>query len=298
MTKVYVTGSKGMVGSRFVDLAPKNVNIIASDISELDVTQVSNVEEVLGQIRPEVLVHFAAYTDVDDAESQRGDENGSAWKINVQGTRNIALACKSVGAFMVNISTDFVFPGNDDYSGPYKEDSKLPMNKDGLSWYGWTKLQGEVAMRETLVKGSTVRISYPYRSRYRGKIDFVRNILSLFDKGKLYTMFEDQIITPTFVDEACRLIYIVIKKKKEGIFHAVSSNPTTPYLLASYLIEKARGELDVVKQGSMKKFLETSDRTPRPRLGGLLVNETQKDLKMSLMSWKEGVDKFVKQRSN
>jgi dTDP-4-dehydrorhamnose reductase len=220
-----------------------------------------------------------------------------AWKVNVEGTKNLALASKKVGTFMINISTDFIFPGNEDSPGPYKEDAKLPKNDRGISWYGWTKLKAEEAIKKVMVESATVRISYPYRANYDGKVDFARSILNLFDEGKLYPMFADQKMTPTFIDDACKVIDTIIKKESKGVFHAVSADLTTPYLFASYLIEKAKGKSQVVKKGSMKEFFKSGDRTPRPRLGGLLVGETQKKLGISLTTWKEGIDKFLHQRS-
>lgn len=296
--KVLVTGSAGLVGSRFVELAPKTYDLLTPEIDSLDLTDFDKVENYISKERPDVVIHFAAYTDVDGAEKQKGDKSGLAWRVNVGGTKNLVSAVEKIDCRIVHISTDFIFPGDDKYPGPYTEDARLPEDNQAISWYGWTKLQAEKEVLNSGAKAAIVRISYPFRSEYPTKADFARNILNLFDSGNLYPMFADQKVTPTFIDDACRLITVIIKSKKEGIFHAASCDLTTPYLFASYLIKKARGVEGVVKKGSMKEFFASGDKTPRHRLGGLKSQITQRQLGIDLMSWKDGIDEMVKQRNS
>jgi dTDP-4-dehydrorhamnose reductase len=292
--KIYITGSKGLVGSRFVELLPEKFFPLTPEINELDITNKLAVERFIAREKPEIIVNFAAFTNVDRVEKEKGNKKGLAWQVNVEGAKNIAEVAKKNDRFLVHISTDFVFPGT---KGPYSEDSKLPKQSDKIGWYGWTKLMAEKRLKEVGGRVAIARISYPYRAFYQQKLDFARNILTLLDEGKLYPLFSDQVITPTFIDEACRALIEICQKQKQGIYHLVSSNTTTPYEFASYLLEKARGVKDIVEKGSIREFLKTPERTPRPILGGLKTDKTQKELKMKFMTWQEGIDEFIKQLS-
>jgi len=102
-------------------------------------------------------------------------------------------------------------------------------------------------------------------------------------------------ITPTFIDEACRVLNRIIDLEASGTFHSVCSDLTSPYEFADYFLEKARGVKGVVREGKMKDFLSVAGRVPRPRLGGLTTAETQKRLKMNFETWREAIDVLVTQ---
>lgn len=287
-------GGSGLVGSRFIDLYHKDRLTITPKSKEVDITK----KESLGNFFKEneknfdTVINFAAYTNVDEAEKERGKKNGICWKINVEGVKNIAEACKDNGKYLIHISTDFIFPGNSDYPGPYSEDSRLPQNGDGIGWYGWTKLEGEKALKELFENYAVVRIASPYRGHFTEKLDFARNILNLFDEERLYPMFADKKFTPTFIDELSKVLYLLTEEKKKGIFHVVSTDITTPYEFASYLLEKARGSKGIVKKGSQAELNEKTG-VPRPILGGLKTEITQKELGITLMTWRKAINEFV-----
>ena len=264
---------------------------------ELDITDRASLDDFIKRKKDnfDVVINFAAHTNVDEAEKEKGDKKGLAWMINVEGAGNVAEAAKKYGKFLVHISTDFVFPGTKENPGPYPEEAKLPENLNGINWCGWTKLMGEKKVRELNKNSAIVRISYPFRSHYTRKIDFARNILQLFDEGKLYPMSTDQLMTPTFIDEAASAIEEICELEKPETFHLASSNTTTPYEFANYLLEKARGAKNVVKKGSLKEFLKAPGRTPRPIFGGLDTKKTQKILGMKFKTWKQTVDEFIEQ---
>jgi dTDP-4-dehydrorhamnose reductase len=297
MKHFLVFGTPGLVGSRFVDLLASERQPITPELHEIDITDKSSLTAFFKENEKNfaAVVNFAAFTDVDAAEKERGDEKGSAWQVNVEGAANVASMAKKFDKFLVHISTDFVFPGSKDSPGPYSEDAKLPDNPDGISWYGWIKLMGENKVKEVGGKVGVVRISYPFRSHHTQKMDFARNILSLYDEGKLYPMFTDQVMTPTFIDEAVSVIEEICELEKPGIFHLASSNTTTPYEFAKYLLEKARKAKDVVKKGSLEEFMKTPGRTHRPLFGGLDTKKTQKELGMKFKTWQQAVDEFVEQ---
>lgn len=297
MKHFLVFGTPGLVGSRFVDLIASERQPITPEVHEVDITDKSSLAAFFQENEKsfDVVINFAAYTDVNGAEKEKGNEKGLVWQVNVDGAGNVAEMAQKHNKFLVHISTDFVFSGSDENSGPYLEDAKLPETSDKIGWYGWTKLMGEKKVKEVGGRYSIVRISYPFRSHYTQKNDMARKILSLYDEGKLYPMFTDQVMTPTFIDEAVSAIEEICELEKEGIYHLVSSNTTTFYEFASYLLEKARGVKDAVKKGSLKKYLKESGRTPISRLGGLDSRKTQKELGMKFKTWQQAVDEFVEQ---
>lgn len=295
MKKVLVIGSTGLVGSRFVKLYIHKEELLTPSATELDITSIESVRNYFNEFRPDKVVNFAAYTNVDGAEKERGDENGLAWRLNVNGVKNLIEVCREKNIFLVQISTDFVFKGTDDNPGPYTENTTLPESNDGISWYGWTKNRAEKALHESGIRYAIVRIAYPfYSAKFEGKLDFAKGFLKLFDENKLYPVFSDQILSVTNVDCLIEPLTKIIDQEIEGIFHIVSVDTTSPFEFAKYLLEKARGVRDILKEGSMAEFLKVEGRTPRPRLGGLKSEITEEKLGMKFKTWKEMVDKFVR----
>jgi len=290
-----VTGASGMVGSRFVELNKNNFKFLSPDESELDMTNSQKTKKYIKNTSPDTIVHFAAFTDVGAAEEQRDDKKGSCWKINILGTKNLVNAIDKSKTHFIQISTDMVFPGSKKDPGPYSEDHKPETNSNKLTWYGFTKAQAEVEVKKALSDSSTIlRIIYPVRSKFEDKLDYLRKPLKLFDEGKLHPMFSDQVISIAYIDEISMTLNKIIKDKKYGVFHASSSNTTSPYELVDYLIENARGEKDAVKKSSLASFLKKVDNPVRyPMFGGLKVEKTQKTLKISFSTWKEIVDKLA-----
>ena len=297
MMKIYVTGSRGMVGSRFLELLPKGYAVVAPEVDRLDITDKVAVDAFFEKEMPDVVVHFAAYTNVGEGENQRDNKDGDAWKINVLGSKNLAEASKKTSAHFIHISTDYVFSGMADDPGPYAEDHKPEADDKRLTWYGFTKAEAEREVTKILGENFTiVRLIYPVRSKFDVKPDYLRKPLSLFDQGKLYPMFTDQQVSITFIDEACAAINKIIEGRKYGIFHACTSDTGSPHALVSYLIEKARGVKDAVKPSSLDEFLKTVDNPVRyPKFGGLKVEKTEEALGVKFSPWKRVIDTLIEQ---
>ncbi len=295
MREVFVTGGSGMVGSRFIELYSKKYKFTTPEYPNFDITSQEKVKLAIENASPEVLINFAAFTDVGAAESQRNDKNGSCWKINVDGVKNLAYSSAS-NILFIQISTDMVFSGSKENPGPYSENNKNEDNSDKLTWYGYTKAQGEEIVLKR--KNSAIlRIIYPVRAKYELKQDYLRRPLALFDQGKLYPMFNDQQVSFAFVDEICIVLDKIIEQKANGVFHASSNDTSTPYEVISYLLEKARGVRGVVKSSSLKDFLKTVDNPVRyPEFGGLKVESTEKRLGIKFSSWKEIIDTLIDQK--
>jgi len=300
MKKIYVTGSSGLVGSRFVELYSQKYNLFTPDYPKVDITKKDDVDKLLKKEKPDAIVHLAAYTNVGEGEKQRGNKGGGCWQINVEGTRNLVSSLDPKQTQYIHISTDNVFSGLANDPGPYLEDHPLELDALKLTWYGYTKAEAEREVRKCLGENSTiVRIIYPVRAKYDLKLDYLRKPLSLFDQGKLYPLFNDQQISIAFIDEVAEALDRIVEGDLRGIFHVSSRDTATPYELISYMIEKARGRVGVVKSTSLKDYLKTIDNPVRyPMYGGLKVGKTEEALEMKLRTWKEIVDEIVRQQKS
>src|SRR5205823_3200768 len=140
--KILLIGSSGLVGSRFVELFPDKRNLLTPEFSELDITNLNQVQEYFHNHHPDIVINFAAYTNVSEAEKQRGDKAGSCWLVNVEGVKNILNSLDQNTRF-IHISTDMVFSGSAADPGPYSADHKPETNSQNLTWYGYTKAEAE-----------------------------------------------------------------------------------------------------------------------------------------------------------
>ena len=287
-----------MVGSKFVDLYKNIYQIIAPNYPDFDLTDPENVKRQIENVNPDVIIHFAAYTNVTEAENQRNNENGDAWKVNVTGTENLVKSIDPGKCHFIHISTDYVFPESEESPGPSAENQKPEENADKLTWYGYTKKVAEDMVYKYLGENKTIlRLIYPVRAGFPEKLDYLRKPLSLFDQGKLYPMFKDQQVTITFVDGACLALEKIIEGKIYGIFHASTPDTSTPYELVSYLIEKVRNVKDAVKPVLVDEFIKVTGNSPLryPKFGGLKVELTEKALGMKFSPWKKVIETLISQ---
>lgn len=286
------------MGSRFIELYLGKYNLIAPAYPEIDLIKRGTLEKIIKRNNPKVIINFAAYTDVSAAENQRDDKTGDCWQINAEGSKNLAELSAKYNSHLIHISTDYVFSGSKEDKGPYSEDHLPETDENKVTWYGFTKAQGERRVREILGKKATIlRIIYPVRAKYEKKLDYLRKPLSLFDQGKLYPLFNDQQVTITFIDEACLVLEKIIKGKIYGTFHASTPDLSTPYELVSYLIEKARGQRGVVKTSSLDDFPKDSGSSPvrYSKYGGLKVEATEKRLGIKFSPWKKVINTLLAQ---
>lgn len=211
--KILVTGAAGQLGHDVVLEAEKNgIEAVGVDVAEMDITDAAKVLEVIGKIRPDAVIHCAAWTAVDAAEEEENREK--VRKINAEGTRNIALACKETGAKMLYISTDYVFDGTG--TEPWKPDCK---SYAPLGWYGETKLQGELAVSEILEKYFIVRIAWVFGKNGKNFVKTMLNVGKTHDEVRVVC---DQIGTPTYTPDLSELLISMIQTEKYGYYHATN----------------------------------------------------------------------------
>ena len=241
--KVLVTGANGMLGQ---DLCPiledEGYEVIETDINNLDITDSDTVNKVISDNKPDIVIHCAAYTNVDGAEA----DLETATKINCTGTENLARVCGKNNITLVYISTDYVFDGTS--IEPYKPNDKTnPINN-----YGLTKLNGEKAVQKYCEKYYIARTSWLYG--IHGK-NFVETMISLANKSELKVV-DDQVGCPTWTVELCRGIIKLLTEKPFGIYHVCGGGKTSWYEFAKTIFEKSN--LDV----NLKPC--STDEFPRP----------------------------------
>lgn len=311
---ILVTGGAGFIGSNFLKYTAESDNknmkdkrsmqslknfyskkldyqIISPNHKELNIFKIEQLRKVFSIFKPNVVINFAAHRDANSAEEQRGNLSGSAWRTNVNGVRNLSKICEEYKSFLIHISTDMVFSGKRINPGPYSENDEPEKNLKNLSWYGWTKAEGErIVMKNK--KAAIIRIGNVTQPIYDPKLDYVGKILYLFDHGELYPLFHDQHLTLTYVPSVLEAIEVLVLSKQPGIFHIASKNIFTPYKLSKYLIKKARGKTNVLRSISIKECLKKSPNR-YPRYGGLSVKKTSKQLQVKLFDWERIVDFYI-----
>lgn len=220
--KIFVTGINGQLGHDCVNEAlERGHHVCGSDIQptttdvveyvQLDITDQAAVKAAIKRIKPDTIIHCAAWTAVDAAEEEENKPKVHA--INVDGTKYIAEAARAVDAKMMYISTDYVFDGKG--TRPWQPDDK---NYAPLNFYGMTKLEGELAVASTLSKFFIVRIAWVFG---RGK-NFIKTMIQVGRTHNTVRVVNDQIGTPTYTADLSRLLVDMIQTEKYGYYHATN----------------------------------------------------------------------------
>lgn len=211
--KVLVTGVKGQLGYDVVnELEKQNIEAVGVDIEEMDITDSASVNKVIKEVNPDAVIHCAAWTAVDAAEDE--DKKEKVKLVNVDGTQNIANVCKELDIKMMYISTDYVFNGEG--TEPWQPDCKdyAPQNV-----YGQTKLNGELAVANTLDKYFIVRIAWVFGKNGN---NFIKTMLKVGKNHDQLKVVSDQIGTPTYTFDLAKLLVSMIVTDKYGYYHATN----------------------------------------------------------------------------
>lgn len=209
--RVLVTGVKGQLGFDVVnELNERGHTSIGVDVEEMDITDAKCVDKVITDSKVDAVIHCAAWTAVDIAE----DNREKVFKVNAEGTQNIANTCKKLNLKMTYISTDYVFNGQGEK--PWTADCKdyAPLNV-----YGESKLQGELAVSSTLDKYFIVRIAWVFGKNGN---NFIKTMLKLSKTHDKLRVVSDQIGTPTYTFDLARLLVDMIETEKYGYYHATN----------------------------------------------------------------------------
>jgi dTDP-4-dehydrorhamnose reductase len=225
--KVLITGAGGQLGRALIAVAPDDTTVRGVSREQLDIADAPAVESALREFRPEVLINAAGFTRVDDAETERA----AAERANATGPAVLAAASRRVGAWLVQVSTDYVFDG--EQSRPYSPAART----NPLSVYGRTKLQGEQAVARELPSQSTVvRTSWLYAADGR---NFLTTMVRLMRSRPQLTVVSDQIGAPTSVTGLAQVLWAFTRRRASGVYHWCDSGVASWYDFAVAIAEEA-----------------------------------------------------------
>ncbi|GAX91991.1 dTDP-4-dehydrorhamnose reductase [Effusibacillus lacus] len=230
--RVLITGANGQLGTDLVSTLSDHHQIFGFGRQQLDITDLPQVLQVVQQIKPDAVIHAAAYTQVDEAESNQD----RAYLANTYGTRNLAAAAQKVGAKLVYISTDYVFDGQS--SIPYKEFDRT----NPLSVYGKSKLAGEEMVKTLSDKYFIVRTSWLFGKHGH---NFVNTMLKLAQLRNELSVVYDQTGSPTYSPDLAQFLKDLLVTDKYGIYHASNTGMCSWYEFATAIFTEAGIEVKV-----------------------------------------------------
>lgn len=287
--KIIGTGLSGLVGSRVVELLSPEYSFENYSLETgVDITDESAIKSRIKQSDAPWMFHFAAYTNVQGAESERtlGDSS-AAWKVNVLATEHIAKVCRETGKHLIYIDTDYAFDGT---KKEYTE-SDVP-NPQG--WYAMTKYEGAKRVLAMDALGLVIRISNPYRANPVGKKDFAHKILERLQSNQEIIAATDQLFVPTFIDDIAVAIDTLVKQNATGVYHVVGSSALSPYEAAVVVAQTYGLSPDIIKKTSFASYF--ADRAPVPQWAALSNDKIEK-LGVVMHSFADGMREVKKQET-
>ena len=300
--KVFVTGVAGQLGHDVMnELASRGYEGIGTDLApeyngvqdgsyvttaqyvSLDITDKEAVDKTIQEIHPDVVVHCAAWTAVDAAEDE--DKQAKVRAINAGGTQNIASACKEVNAKMVYISTDYVFDGQG--TEPWQPDCK---DYKPLNVYGQTKLEGELAVSQTLDKYFIVRIAWVFGKNGN---NFIKTMLNVGKKYDTLKVVNDQIGTPTYTYDLARLLVDMIETDKYGYYHATNEGGYISWYDFACEIFKQAGYTNTVIPVTTEQY--GLSKAARPFYSRLDKSKLVENGFKPLPTWQDALARYLKE---
>ncbi|WP_339274819.1 dTDP-4-dehydrorhamnose reductase [Paenibacillus sp. FSL W8-0426] len=281
--KVLVTGASGQLGRDVVLLLKKEGHsVLACTRDQMDITDQSKVNDVIVSFGPEVVIHCAAYTAVDAAET---DMDG-AYRVNAVGTRNVAVASEKVGAKLIYISTDYVFDGAS--VTPYQEYD----NTNPQSVYGKSKRAGELLVQTLSSRWFIVRTSWVY-GLYGN--NFVKTMLKLGQEKPKLQVVHDQKGSPTYTVDLAKFLLDLMADEKYGIYHASNIGSCTWYEFTQAIFEEAQAIAGLSIQAKLEPCTTEQFPRPAPRPRNSVMDHLSIRTNgfLDLRPWREGLKSFL-----
>lgn len=286
--RVFVTGAQGMLGQDLLPiLREAGDEVIPSDMRPgtdpafvaLDLIDLDATKEAISRARPDVVIHGAAYTNVDGAES----DPDAAYRVNALGTWNVALACQEVGAAMLLVSTDYVFDGAkgtayDEYDAPNPQ-----------SVYGRSKYAGELHVQQVLNRFYVVRTAWLYG--HHGK-NFVETILQAAAERPELKVVNDQWGCPTWTRDLSRTLSALIRSGRYGIYHATGQGECTWMDFAREIVSQGGLSTPVLPQTTE----ELNRPAPRPRYSVLRNRALEMTGLAPMPDWHSSLRRYFQER--
>ena len=282
--KVLGTGVKGQLGYDVMnELAKRGIEGIGVDVDEMDITDAAACRKVITEAGPDAVIHCAAYTAVDAAETNAE----LCRKVNGEGTRNIAMVCRDLDIKMMYISTDYVFNGQGER--PWEPDDE----REPLNSYGRSKYEGELAMEELLSKFFTVRIAWVFG--VNGK-NFIKTMLRLGKERGAVSVVCDQIGSPTYTYDLARLLVDMIQTDKYGRYHATNEGLCSWYEFAVEIFKQAgMDEVKVTPVTTAEYTAMYPNQAKRPMNSRISKEKLSENGFERLPSWQDALGRYLKE---
>ena len=279
--KILVTGYTGQLGYDVVKEGEKQgLEMIGVGSKDLDITSEQEVYSFVKKVSPDAIIHCAAYTAVDKAE----DDQETAWKVNVEGTKHLVTAGKTIGSKFIYVSTDYVFDGLGD--DPFDETDE----PNPVGYYGKTKYEGEKIVQSTISESFIVRISWVFGLNGN---NFVKTMLRLAETRDELNVVGDQFGSPTYTYDLAKLLIEMIQTDKFGIYHASNEGYCNWADFAKEIFKQANKQVKVNAITSE----EYPTRAIRPKNSRMSKAKLEKMGLNPLPRWEDALQHYLKQLS-
>jgi dTDP-4-dehydrorhamnose reductase len=291
MKRILITGANGLLGQKLVDLLTKQpeVDLIATARGDnrlpysegyayrsLDITDRQQVLDVMGEVRPNVVIHTAAMTDVDKCEIQKD----ACWAQNVHAVEYIVEACRAIDAFLLHVSTDFIFDGA---AGPYDETAEA----NPISFYGWSKQAGESVVKHSDIRWAIARTVLVYGIAHdMSRSNIILWVKKSLEEGKTIKVVTDQWRSPTLAEDLAMGCYLIADKEAEGIFNISGKEVLTPYDMAIKTADYFGLNKSLITQADASTFTQIARRPPRT---GFILDKARTVLGYDPHTFEEGI---------
>lgn len=288
--RILVTGSNGLLGQKLVELISTQPDcyLIATakskliptltkgEFRHLDITNKAEVDGVISTTKPDVVIHTAAMTQVDQCEL----EKEKCWLANVTAVEHVVRACEKNNTHLVHLSTDFIFDGT---HGPLDENEK----PNPLSYYGESKLAGEFVVQESKVNWAILRTVLVYGvTKDMSRSNIVLWVKKNLEEKKSINVVNDQWRTPTLAEDLAQGCFLAAKKKAKGIYNVSGDEMMTPYDIAIATAHFFKLDKSLIKQTDSTKFTQPAKRPPKT---GFIIDKAKKELGYQPHSFVEGL---------
>lgn len=289
--RILITGANGLLGQKLVGLLHQNpdVDLVATargdnrlpfsdgyTYQSMDITDRQQVFDIVSEVRPDVIIHGAAMTDVDKCELQKDD----CWAQNVHAVDYIIEACRAINAFLVHISTDFIFDGS---AGPYDETAEA----NPISFYGWSKQAGESAVKNSGLRWAIARTMLVYGIAHdMSRSNIILWVKKSLEDGKTIKVVTDQWRSPTLAEDLAVGCYLIADKEAEGIFNISGKGVLTPYEMAIKTADYFSLDKSLIVQADASNFKQVARRPPRT---GFVLDKSRTILGYDPHTFEEGI---------
>lgn len=291
MKKILITGSNGLLGQKLVALFAHNPawQLVATARGEnrlssvegytfrtMDITDPVQVQHVLSEEKPEVIIHTAAMTNVDQCES----DMAGCWAQNVTSVEYLIAEAEKLNAYFLHVSTDFIFDGT---SGPYREED-IPRP---LSFYGWSKWAAEQWVMQSTCRWSIARTVLVYGvAQDMSRSNIILWVKKSLEEGKKISVVTDQWRTPTLAEDLAMGCYLMVEKQVQGIYNISGDELLTPYEMAQQTASFFSLDASLIQKADSSTFTQPAR---RPAKTGFWLEKAKRDLGYQPKSFQEGI---------